>query len=266
MVYETRKVVEDYVLYKIHQYLMSTKTSTSHVHQLTNGNVQSNGSSANYLQQPDKVFPPPQEPPSKVNAAVRSIATDYNERFKATFTDLLDSVRASHITTNDIDVVLGKVSQNLFRMDGTGRRSTKSSPVNSRKTKVPSPNNLVEVDSAQELNGIEYFDDSHIKWGHVIALLVFAGTLAVRSIEVNKSEQVDKIVDWVSNFFDTTLRYWLKRQGGWSNIVEWQASGSSSYPGAWLDSLQIKDSVSMAVKVTVIAAVVGLGAMVMTRK
>ena len=58
-------------------------------------------------------------------------------------------------------------------------------------------------------------DESHIKWGHVIALLVFAGILSVRAVECGSDEIVDHIVLWVTKFFDTELRHWFSAKGGW---------------------------------------------------
>ena len=58
-------------------------------------------------------------------------------------------------------------------------------------------------------------DDSHIKWGHIIALLVFAGIVAIRSVECQSPETVDCIISWVTNFFDNELSCWLTKQGGW---------------------------------------------------
>ena len=63
------------------------------------------------------------------------------------------------------------------------------------------------------------YNDSHIKWGHVIALLVFAGILAVRAVECDSVETVDDIVAWVTNFFDTELSCWLGKHGGWVSRI-----------------------------------------------
>ena len=58
-------------------------------------------------------------------------------------------------------------------------------------------------------------DDSHIKWGHIIALLVFGGILSVRAVICDSFEAVDIIISWVTKFFETELSSWFVIQGGW---------------------------------------------------
>ena len=49
----------------------------------------------------------------------------------------------------------------------------------------------------------------------MIGLLVFAGLLAVRAVELHCPEQVDDIIKWVTDFLNTELSEWLEARGGW---------------------------------------------------
>ena len=58
-------------------------------------------------------------------------------------------------------------------------------------------------------------DDSHINWGQVITLLIFASNFAVKAVECNALDKVDEIITWLTHFIDTDLSFWLAKQGGW---------------------------------------------------
>lgn len=60
----------------------------------------------------------------------------------------------------------------------------------------------------------ELFSDG-IKWGRIVALFSFGGSLAVHCIEKEMPLLVDQIVDWVTQYVDTNLASWITQHGGW---------------------------------------------------
>lgn len=246
MVYESRKVVEDYVLYKI----------KSHMNTPSNGDVSMLGDSQERLTVNNYAhFPLPQDPPSDINYAVRKVADEYEKRYREKYPDLLEGIRANHISAGNVDKVFSIIIKDLFRIPNgsNGKGSVTSSPSGGRKSKTPSPA-LVDPDS----NDI---DESNVKWSHVIGLLVFTGVIAVRCVEIRQNEQVDDVVNWVSNFLDTRLKRWLARQGGWGDFVLW-----SRRLGANTDQGQLGQGVKTVLQVGGAVAAVAFTALMMARK
>ncbi len=60
----------------------------------------------------------------------------------------------------------------------------------------------------------ELFGDG-IKWGRIVALFSFGGTLAVQCVEKEMPPLVDQIVDWVAGYVDSNLQSWITEHGGW---------------------------------------------------
>ena len=84
MVQQTRRVVEDYVLYKIHSALSHEDYNAERASPYINSieaSILMNG------------LPLPQQSPSKLNLALRSIAGQYERKYKETFPDLLNEMR-----------------------------------------------------------------------------------------------------------------------------------------------------------------------------
>ena len=63
------------------------------------------------------------------------------------------------------------------------------------------------------------FDDSHINWGLIITLLIFASSFAVKVVEKDCPEKVDDVILWLTKFIDTELSFWLAKQGGWVSYL-----------------------------------------------
>ena len=61
-------------------------------------------------------------------------------------------------------------------------------------------------------------DDSHINWGQIIMLIVFASNFAVKAVECNELQKVDDIIIWLTHFFESDLSFWLAKQGGWVSV------------------------------------------------
>ena len=60
----------------------------------------------------------------------------------------------------------------------------------------------------------ELFSDG-IKWGRIIALFSFGGTLAVQCIETEMPPLVSDVVNWVTDYIDQHLYSWIIEHGGW---------------------------------------------------
>ena len=104
MVQQTRYVVEDYILHKIH--LKYADRIDRKVHQATS--IAQGGGQAQ--------LSIPQPKPSELNFAVRKIAEEYERRYKENFPDLLEQIEKSNVSTRDVDHVLGTISKDLFHL------------------------------------------------------------------------------------------------------------------------------------------------------
>ena len=64
----------------------------------------------------------------------------------------------------------------------------------------------------------ELFSDG-IKWGRIVALFSFGGSLAVQCVEKEMPPLVDNVVEWVTNYVDTNLLSWIQENGGWVRTI-----------------------------------------------
>ena len=116
--------------------------------------------------------------------------------------------RNANISSDGIDHIFSKISKDLFQL----------SLKQSKTPETPDQENGNVIYSHSSINGASG-DDSHIKWGHVIAFLVLAGIFSVRAVICNSVEAVDIIIAWVTKFFETELSQWLSARGGWVSLV-----------------------------------------------
>ena len=222
MVHQPRYVVEDYILHKIR---LKFSNGMDLVPLATRKGHRENQQHSNNISVP-------QPKPSELNIAVRKIAEEYERRYEENFPDLFEQIQKSNVSTRDVNLVLTKISKDLFNISAKG-------------------------------------EGNHIKWGHVIALLVFGGILAVRAVELSYTEEVDEIVRWISVFIDTELANWLERQGGWNNLFEWTKATNSNLiyeNGRSFDTSNLSSGLRSIMSVGVLAACVSIGAMMMARK
>ncbi|XP_002127107.2 apoptosis regulator Bcl-2 [Ciona intestinalis] len=162
------------------------------------------------------------------------------------------------MSTDDVDKTFSRICKDLFQLP-----LKRNYPDNAMKSQATSNSKIFIQSDIMEV------EDNHVKWGHVIALLVFAAIVAVRAVELKKHEQVDAIVSWVSKFIDTELTGWLNKQGGWENVIEWSEAGETRLQlqkDTSFDPNNFSSSFRSAISVGVVAACVGLGALIMTRK
>lgn len=64
----------------------------------------------------------------------------------------------------------------------------------------------------------ELFRDG-VKWGRIVALFAFSGSLAVECVEKEMPLLVDQVVDWTENYIDTHLHSWIQQNGNWVRVV-----------------------------------------------
>nr|CAB3263687.1 apoptosis regulator Bcl-2-like [Phallusia mammillata] len=215
MVHKTRRIVERYIFNKVKS--------------LLNNTPQQFESHLSIIYQSDNN-------PSPVHLAVQRAAENYEIRYKEAFPDLMDQMRTTNTTTEDIEGLFTKISTELFQLH---KKESDTTNVNG------------------EL----------IKWGHVMALFVFAGVLATRAVELNSLHQVDSIISWVTDFLDQDLSSWLKRQGGWENFIEWAEKLDNSNQE---DIQNLPPNFGQGMRslmgVGVLAACVGLGAVFLIHK
>jgi BCL2-like 1 (apoptosis regulator Bcl-X) len=64
----------------------------------------------------------------------------------------------------------------------------------------------------------ELFRDG-IRWGRIIALVTFAGELAVECHKFQIPQLVGAIADWAATYMESFLDVWVHNNGGYSEIV-----------------------------------------------
>jgi hypothetical protein len=72
----------------------------------------------------------------------------------------------------------------------------------------------------------ELFSDG-ISWGRVVALIAFAGSLAVECVEKEMPSLVDHVVTWTSQYIDSHLTSWIRQNGNWEGFVAFYADASN---------------------------------------
>lgn len=246
MVQQTRKIVENYILYKIHSRL-SPETYFP--------NEAENSERENTLQRVARIRKPHNL--SAIDFEVRNLAAEYETKYKDAFPAMLEELRNADISSGEINHIFSKISKDLFQLP---LKQTTPDRENGNLTVIDSYTN-------SSVNGASG-DDSHVKWGHVIALLVLAGILSVRAVECNSVETVDIIIAWVTKFFETELSQWLSRQGGWEKFLQWSTGGAAIANDARddFDPNNFTTGIRSVMRVGVLAACVGLGALMMVKK
>ena len=103
---------------------------------------------------------------------------------------------------------------------------------------------------------------ANFNWGHVVAVLFLSGELAVHAVESSDrpAEAVEQIIWWLSVFFDSpTFACWIANNGGWETLVKWKNASTGNLIADWV-------TVSAAMSVGVLAACLGFGALLLSRK
>lgn len=236
-------VVEDYIERKIRTKFSNFSRATSLVAQMDSSSTTqvialSSGSKAR----------------SDLSISLWNLACEYERRYKSNYPDLFHEMKNTPVSPDKIENTLRRLSQMLFQL-----------PL---KPLITSNSSSSEGVITEEVNYNTYrnysYDDSHISWGHIIALLVFAGALATHAVELDCYDQVEMIIAWVSNFYDTQLSTWFSKNGGWSTLIKWSRAANGNMNA--YDDYDAHVSVRSVMSVGVLAACVGFGALIMARK
>jgi len=250
MVPTSHFVVEDYILYKIRgKFSQFARTPI----------VQLDSSSKKIIQ----ALPLSSETrrPTDLNISLRNLALEYERRYESNFPDLLKEMKTTIVSPDNVANTLRRLSHMLFRL-----------PLKPIVQQASDNSEVITEQANYNVYGNDgrsiAYDDNHIKWGHIIALLVFAGVLAVHAVEMDCLEEVDIIINWVSTFFDTQLSGWLNKNGGWNTLIQWNAAARNGNVMNAYDDYDSADNISIksVMSVGVLAACVGFGAMIMARK
>ncbi|XP_014680958.1 PREDICTED: apoptosis regulator R1-like [Priapulus caudatus] len=84
---------------------------------------------------------------------------------------------------------------------------------------------LVDSDSAQAVCGycgvLNDLFEQEVKWGWIVGMFAFTGTLCECAAKRGKPELIDAFVDAASSYCDTNLQPWIDDNGGWDGFVEY---------------------------------------------
>ncbi|XP_036410505.1 bcl-2-related ovarian killer protein homolog A-like [Megalops cyprinoides] len=75
-----------------------------------------------------------------------------------------------------------------------------------------------------------------VTWGKVVSLYAVAGALAVDCVRHGHPVTVHTIVDCFGEFVRKSLSPWLKRRGGWTDIMKCVVSSDPRFRSHWLVS------------------------------
>jgi len=238
----SRTLVEDYILHKVKSKFTNFTRTSPVIAQL---NPSHNGVRSHVIEASDD------SRSSNLKISIRTITYEYERRYERNFPDVLEQLRATFVTPDNIAKILQRLSRSLFRLQLNKSRQN----INSNHSDQLNNNNnpMLNIGYASDFN-----------WGHVIGLLFFSGVLAEHAVERDCPELVEQIISWVSVFFDTELAGWMEKNGGWETIVTWSNASNGSLIPNYVPSKN--GSVRSIMSVSVLAACVGFGALIMSRK
>lgn len=64
----------------------------------------------------------------------------------------------------------------------------------------------------------ELFRDG-VKWGRVVALFAFAGSMAVECVQNGTPFLVDGVEQWTVDYIDAHLKPWIQQNGNWVSVI-----------------------------------------------
>ncbi|KRZ14215.1 Bcl-2-like protein 1 [Trichinella zimbabwensis] len=71
----------------------------------------------------------------------------------------------------------------------------------------------------------QLFNDG-IRWGRIVALYAFGGSLSLQCVRKNMPELVSSIADWLAMYTETHLSQWIIENGGWEGFVKFYHQSS----------------------------------------
>ena len=69
------------------------------------------------------------------------------------------------------------------------------------------------VETAFQQISDEVFQDS-VNWGRIVSMFVFSGKVAVKLVELHRSQRVEDVVTWLTNCI-VNKQGWIDANGGW---------------------------------------------------
>lgn len=75
-----------------------------------------------------------------------------------------------------------------------------------------------------ETTASELFRDG-VKWGRVVALFAFSGSMAVECVQNGTPFLVDGVEQWTVDYIDAHLQPWIEQNGNWDGLVEFYEGG-----------------------------------------
>ncbi|XP_017280637.1 bcl-2-related ovarian killer protein homolog A [Kryptolebias marmoratus] len=75
-----------------------------------------------------------------------------------------------------------------------------------------------------------------VTWGKVVSLYTVAGALAVDCVRCGHPEIIHVITDCMATFVSKSLTAWLKKRGGWGDLVKCVLNTDHSFHSHWLVS------------------------------
>ncbi|XP_014402132.1 PREDICTED: bcl-2-related ovarian killer protein isoform X1 [Myotis brandtii] len=73
-----------------------------------------------------------------------------------------------------------------------------------------------------------------ITWGKVVSLYLVAAGLAVDCVRQAQPAMVHALVDCLGEFVRKTLATWLRRRGGWTDVLKCVVSSNPGFQSHWL--------------------------------
>lgn len=65
-----------------------------------------------------------------------------------------------------------------------------------------------------------------VNWGRVVAFFVFGAALCAESMNKEMATLVDRIVDWMVTYLQTSLQEWMGSSGGWNGFLALYGEGA----------------------------------------
>ena len=59
-----------------------------------------------------------------------------------------------------------------------------------------------------------------IRWGRIASLFFLTSLLAERLMNENQGAKVDALVQWLAQFLNDHVSYWVLQRGGWVSVEE----------------------------------------------
>lgn len=100
-----------------------------------------------------------------------------------------------------------------------------------------------------------------IRWGRIASLFFLTSLLSERLFKEGQGAKIDSMVEWLAQFLNDHVSYWIQQRGGWAAITEALTTESISKPPVKAKTAEVKSSWLTLAAIGVGALVVGTLAM-----